>query len=255
MLRLVACSLTVACILAPAGEAIADGGPVFAVLPSGGVSLNRAIHRQLDTDRSALSVALEKRSADAALLRRARAEAAAATDPFPAQDRADRLAQTVAVDTARASDLRHAIHGLELALQPVAPPADLSSRSSTAIGAYAVSIAERYLGVRYVWGGANPDSGFDCSGFVRFAYAQLGIALPHYAASQYATTAHVDPSNLEPGDLVFFEPRADGPGHVGMYVGNDVFIEAPHTGDVVKFARLSAAARELGFVGASRPAA
>jgi len=255
VLRLVACSFTVACILAQPGEAIADGGPVFTVLPNGGASLSRAIHRQLDTDRRALSATLKKRGADAALLRRAQAEAAAAADPFPAQDRADRLTQTVAADAARASRLRHAIHGLELALQPAAPPADLSSRSSTAIGAYAVSIAERYLGVRYVWGGGDPDSGFDCSGFVRFAYAQLGILLPHYAASQYATTVHVDPSSLQPGDLVFFEPRADGPGHVGIYVGNDVFIEAPHTGDVVKFARLSAEARELGFVGASRPAA
>jgi cell wall-associated NlpC family hydrolase len=90
---------------------------------------------------------------------------------------------------------------------------------------------------------------------VRYVYAQLGIALPHYAASQYAITMHVDPSQLQPGDLVFFEPRADGPGHVGMYVANGVFIEAPHTGDVVKFTELSTEASLIGFVGATRPAA
>ncbi len=118
-----------------------------------------------------------------------------------------------------------------------------------------MSVAERYLGVPYVWGGANPSSGFDCSGFVKYVYAQLGIQLPHYAASQYATTTHIDPSQLEAGDLVFFEPHADGPGHVGIYVGNGLFIEAPRTGDVVKLTQLLTEARQIGFVGATRPAA
>jgi cell wall-associated NlpC family hydrolase len=149
--------------------------------------------------------------------------------------------------------VRRAIRGLELALQPVTLPAGFLSSSSSAIGSYAVSVAERYLGVRYVWGGDTPSAGFDCSGFVKYVYAQLGIQLPHYAATQYATTMHIDPSQLEAGDLVFFEPRADGPGHVGIYVGNGFFIEAPHTGDVVKLEQLSTEASLIGFVGASRP--
>lgn len=96
----------------------------------------------------------------------------------------------------------------------------------------------------------------------RFQLALKFVALPAGLMSQsssaigaqYYDTAHIDPSQLQPGDLVFFEPRSDGPGHVGMYVGDDVFIEAPHTGDVVKFARLSAEALKEGFVGATRPA-
>jgi len=164
------------------------------------------------------------------------------------------LRRKLATENAQAARTRRAIRGLQQSLQPVSLPADFLASPTTAIGSYAVSIAERYLDVRYVWGGGDPASGFDCSGFVKYVYAQLGIQLPHYAAAQYTDTMHIDPSQLQPGDLVFFEPRADGPGHVGMYVGNDLFIEAPHTGDVVKFANLTIEARLMGFVGASRPA-
>src|SRR5581483_1429027 len=92
-----------------------------------------------------------------------------------------------------------------------------------------VGIAMQYLGVPYVWGGASP-SGFDCSGFVLYVYAQIGVSLPHSAASQYNYGVPVSRDQLEPGDLVFF----DGLGHNGIYIGNGQFIHAPHTGDVVK---------------------
>jgi cell wall-associated NlpC family hydrolase len=138
---------------------------------------------------------------------------------------------------------------------PLRLPPRFSSEPPIAIGAFAVWIAERYLGVAYRWGGANPSSGFDCSGFVKYVYAQLGIRLPHYAASQFADTAYIAPAQLEPGDLVFFEPHADGPGHVGIYVGTGMFIEALHTGDVVKFEPVTTEANLIGYVGASRPAA
>jgi peptidoglycan DL-endopeptidase CwlO len=120
-------------------------------------------------------------------------------------------------------------------------------------GEAAVAIAEHYLGVPYVWGGADPLNGFDCSGLTKFVYAQLGVQLPHYAASQWNMGHRVDPGHLQPGDLVFFEPHFDGPGHVGIYIGNDQFIAAPHTGDVVRTASLSSVADAIGFVGAVRP--
>lgn len=250
------CALIVFALLA-AGEAAAGGGPVFTVAPAGSTSndsLNAAIRRELKAKHAALLASRRRQSVAAALLRRTQAEVVRAANPFPAEDRAAQLQRALSAEQERATGIRRAIGRLELALRPVAPPADLLSSPSSAVGSYAVSIAERYLNVRYVWGGSNPDSGFDCSGFVQYVYAQLGIKLPHYAASQYAGTMHVDPSQLQAGDLVFFEPRADGPGHVGLYVGNDVFIEAPRAGEVVQFAQLSTRARKLGFVGATRPA-
>jgi peptidoglycan DL-endopeptidase CwlO len=246
--------LVLGCLLA-AGAARA-GGPVFTVVPgaSGGKSLTQALRDQLASDKLALAALARARTAMAARLRRTQGQVSSAADPFPAEDEAVQLTRKLAANARVAQRLKHAIRGLELALQPVHVPDGLASQPSSAIGAYAVTIAERYLGVRYLWGGDNPDDGFDCSGYVQFVYAQLGIHLPRYAATQYAMTTHVDSAQLEPGDLLFFEPRADGPGHVGIYVGGDLFIEAPHTGDVVKFESISSESDLIGYVGASRPA-
>jgi cell wall-associated NlpC family hydrolase len=115
---------------------------------------------------------------------------------------------------------------------------------SSTLGGQAVAIAEQYLGVPYVWGGASP-SGFDCSGLVMYVYAQLGVSLPHNAAMQYASLPHVPTSDLEPGDLVFFF----GLEHVGIYIGGGAFIHAPHTGTVVQ---ISSLADEGGLYGAAR---
>jgi cell wall-associated NlpC family hydrolase len=100
--------------------------------------------------------------------------------------------------------------------------------------AEAATIALRYLGVPYVWGGASP-SGFDCSGLVMYVYAQLGISLPHYTVSQWDVTEPISTSQMEPGDLVFF----DGLGHVGIYIGGGQFVDAPHTGSVVRIDSLA----------------
>jgi peptidoglycan DL-endopeptidase CwlO len=97
-----------------------------------------------------------------------------------------------------------------------------------------VGIAMRYLGVPYRWGGASP-SGFDCSGFIMYVYAQVGVSLPHYTGAQYAMGSPVSRDQLEAGDLVFF----NGLGHAGIYVGGGNFIHAPHTGDVVKISSMT----------------
>jgi peptidoglycan DL-endopeptidase CwlO len=116
---------------------------------------------------------------------------------------------------------------------PAAPPSALPSAPPAKYGGV-VGIAMQYLGTPYVYGGASP-SGFDCSGFVMYVYAQVCVSLPHNAAAQYGYGTPVDRSQLQPGDLVFF----NGLGHNGIYIGGGSFIHSPHTGDVVKISSLS----------------
>jgi peptidoglycan DL-endopeptidase CwlO len=151
-----------------------------------------------------------------------------------AQARAARLARERAQAAARAAAAR--------AAQPTPPVGTGGSGQPVPIppagtlGEKAVQIAETQLGVPYVWGGASPQQGFDCSGLTMWVYAQLGIHLDHYTGSQWNAGPHVPRDELEPGDLVFFEPDI---GHVGMYIGDGLFIQAPHTGTVVQITSLS----------------
>lgn len=115
-----------------------------------------------------------------------------------------------------------------------APPVPAPPVPMPGAHADAAAIAARYLGVPYVWGGESP-TGFDCSGLVSYVYAQLGISLPHYTVSQWDVTEPIPASDIEPGDLLFF----DGLSHVGIYIGGDQFIHAPHTGTVVQISSLS----------------
>ena len=110
--------------------------------------------------------------------------------------------------------------------------------------ATAARLALNYLGVPYVWGGASP-SGFDCSGLASYVYAQVGKSVPHYTGAIWAAFPQVA-GGLQPGDLVFFY----GLDHVGIYLGGDQFVHAPHTGDVVKVSQLST---YPSYVGAVRP--
>src|SRR4029453_9370382 len=110
-----------------------------------------------------------------------------------------------------------------------------------------------FLGVPYVWAGASP-AGFDCSGLTMYVYGLLGIRLTHFTGSQIYQGTPVAPSQLAPGDLVFFHPDANGvPHHEGMYIGNGQFIHAPHTGDVVRISSLFETRYALSYVGAGRP--
>lgn len=102
------------------------------------------------------------------------------------------------------------------------------------LGAKVVNYAKHLVGVRYVWGGTSPSSGFDCSGLVRFVYGHFGVRLAHSSFAQAGTGIRVGRWALKPGDLVFF----DGLGHVGIYVGHGKFIHAPHSGTRVRIESL-----------------
>jgi cell wall-associated NlpC family hydrolase len=103
----------------------------------------------------------------------------------------------------------------------------------------AVKEAEKYLGTSYHWGGSTPQTGFDCSGLMQWAYAKAGIQIPRVTYTQIADPQGipVDRDHLRPGDLIFFADHGDVH-HVAMSLGGDKFIHAPHTGDVVKVSSL-----------------
>jgi peptidoglycan DL-endopeptidase CwlO len=169
----------------------------------------------------------QKRAAEKA----ASLAAAAATRQLQAQSTAPAPVATVVGAPAATSDTG------ATATATAPPPSTL--------GEAAVSMALKELGTPYVWGGAAP-GGFDCSGLVSWAYAQAGLSgLPHFTGALWASGTHISQSELAPGDLVFY----NGLNHVGMYIGGGNFVEAPHTGDVVK---ISSMAARSGFVGAVR---
>jgi cell wall-associated NlpC family hydrolase len=114
----------------------------------------------------------------------------------------------------------------------------------------AVQFAYDQLDCPYLWGGTGPCStGFDCSGLVQAAWAAAGVAIPRTTYEQWDALPHIPKADLEPGDLVFFEDL----GHVGMYVGNGMMIDAPSTGEVIRMHPLDMEWYEDNYVGAARP--
>ncbi|MDA8400755.1 MAG: NlpC/P60 family protein [Actinomycetota bacterium] len=113
----------------------------------------------------------------------------------------------------------------------VLPPSIPSTGSGA--GEAAVRAAESQLGVPYVWGGATPGVGFDCSGLVMWAWSQAGVSLPHYSGAQFNAMAHVPLADIQPGDVLFYGPG--GSQHEAMYVGPGTMIQAEQTGTNVMF--------------------
>jgi peptidoglycan DL-endopeptidase CwlO len=99
---------------------------------------------------------------------------------------------------------------------------------ASANGSAVIEIAARYVGVPYVYGGTTP-SGFDCSGFTSYVFAQLGITLPRTSSAQRNAGTVVSRADAQPGDLVWH------PGHIGIYAGGDQLIDAPQPGGSVQF--------------------
>jgi cell wall-associated NlpC family hydrolase/DNA-directed RNA polymerase subunit H (RpoH/RPB5) len=145
-----------------------------------------------------------------------------------AQARAAELARQAALNAAATAAFSTAGSGLSTVNGP-------TRHYSGSAAHIALQVANDQLGKPYTWGAAGPDT-FDCSGLTMYAYGKAGISLPHYTGDQWNAGRHVARSELVPGDLVFFGQDL---GHMGMYVGNNQFIHAPHSGDVVKISSLT----------------
>lgn len=126
-----------------------------------------------------------------------------------------------------------------------------AQRGSTKKEQGVTSLVSQYIGVPYVWGGETP-KGFDCSGLLQFVWGKQGVQIPRTTYDQWQTGEPVKRAALRAGDAVFFkgsDSRGSLPGHVGIYIGGNKFIEAPHTGASVRVSKLSGRGD---FVGARR---
>jgi cell wall-associated NlpC family hydrolase len=170
-----------------------------------------------------------------------------------AQDRAGQVKSLAREATQKQQALRTALKQVRGKLGqstavPGGPTPNVAAGGASAKAMGAVRAALARLGTPYSWGGGTASGpsygvaqganikGFDCSGLTLYAYAQVGISLPHYTGSQYNSGVHVTRAQLKPGDLVFFYSDLH---HMGMYIGNGNMVHAPQTGDVVKISPLS----------------
>jgi cell wall-associated NlpC family hydrolase len=155
--------------------------------------------------------------------------AAAASTPIPAAD----------------------VAGPVIDIAPGVPVMDAQAASPTALAA--IKVAAQYLGTSYHFGGASPETGFDCSGLMQWSYSHAGVSIPRVTYDQIDVGVPVDRAHLVPGDLVFFQHDGDVH-HVGMYLGGGRFLQAPHTGDVVKVSSLDEPYYAEQFAGGRRMA-
>jgi peptidoglycan endopeptidase LytE len=117
---------------------------------------------------------------------------------------------------------------------PAAPAPTRDPAPATSAGETAARVALAEVGKPYQWAGAGPYS-FDCSGLAMYAWAHAGVSLPHYTVAQYADTTRISRSQLQPGDLVFYDTGGGAqPGHVTIYIGNGQIVTADSPGTVVR---------------------
>lgn len=127
--------------------------------------------------------------------------------------------------------------------QAVAPSSNSSASGKAAI---AINAALGQLGVPYKFATSSPGESFDCSGLTAWAWAQAGVGMPHVSRLQFSSLPHVDISNAQPGDLIFYYSPIS---HVGLYIGNGQMVHAPNTGSVVNVTTV----RWNKVVGVARP--
>ncbi|HVA60881.1 MAG TPA: NlpC/P60 family protein [Mycobacteriales bacterium] len=178
------------------------------------------------------SIAADKASLEASaarqeqLLTQLQAEQARLIREAQTRAAAARAAAQAAALAQQAAATRAAAFAFES--QSFSPPPPQTGGSGGA--PVAVQWAYREIGKPYVWGAAGPDS-FDCSGLTQYVWGKAGVYLAHYTGDQWNEGTHVSQTDLQPGDLVFFGSNL---GHVGLYVGSGMMIDAPHSGADVR---------------------
>ena len=170
-----------------------------------------------------------KAQIELAAFNKAQAAQAAAAQAAASRAAASRAAATRAAATAAANRAANRAPVVQTVALPQSP-------GGSSVAQRAVSAAMTRLGDRYVFGATGPRR-FDCSGLVQWAYRQAGISTTHYTGTLWNDYRHIPESQLKPGDLVFFYRDHH---HVGIYIGNGLMINAPHTGDVVRIASIPA---------------
>lgn len=132
--------------------------------------------------------------------------------------------------------------------KPSPVPATHGNADGYALSGTALSLR----GAPYRNGGIDPVAGFDCSGFVKYVYAQHGVNVPREVREQFRVGKNVDRDQLEPGDLVFFSTVAPGASHVGIMIGGDQFVHAPSEKGVVRVESLAQSYWSTRYIGAKR---
>jgi cell wall-associated NlpC family hydrolase len=174
---------------------------------------------------------------------------------LPAFNPAPALVQSVVAEAGAA--VSHVQPGVTTAVAEEQPAADLATGADiTDLRKALIAVAMNLRDTRYVRGGRDPSTGFDCSGFVRYVFAHaVGMQLPNNSASQFLAGLKVKKADMQPGDLVFFHTRGKRISHVGIYISNGRFIHSPSAGKSVEISSLSAGYWAKRFAGAKRPEA
>lgn len=213
-----------------------------------------AARKNIDRLVAAQQAVLDRLQADARralLAQQARERAAAAKAAAHARQQATAAIQQASYHAPAAPVTTATVqHPVSLRSSAPAGPAPVTQPAPVAnsnVASTVLAAAYSQQGKPYVYGAAGPNA-YDCSGLVMWAFAHAGISLPHSAAAQYGYGSHVSRSQLQPGDIVFFN-EGGGIGHDGIYVGGGMFIDANHTGGWVGVRNMS---YYSGFVGGTR---
>jgi len=134
---------------------------------------------------------------------------------------------------------------------PTTPSPQLSHKSDS-LGDFIVVSAKSQLGKRYKYGGESPQEGFDCSGLAMYSYQANGIAIPRQTNEQFKRGTQINKTDLRNGDLVFFSTYRSGASHVGIYMGDGLFIHSPNKGKNVRVETLNNPYYKKHYIGARR---